>query len=115
MTTRATSAAHLTSAQVRGRLPHPVIDADGHFVEIGPVMEDEVLSYLEESGGTKLVERYRAATVKAINTSTVLADRGDPSVRRDWRAMPSWWGWPVKNTRDRATAHLPQLLYERLD
>jgi predicted TIM-barrel fold metal-dependent hydrolase len=92
-----------------------VIDADGHFVEIGPVMEDEILSYLEESGGTTLVERYRAATVKAINTSTVLADRNDPSVRRDWRAMPSWWGWPVKNTRDRATAHLPQLLYERLD
>ena len=29
--------------------------------------------------------------------------------------MPSWWGWGTENTRDRATAHLPALLYERLD
>jgi predicted TIM-barrel fold metal-dependent hydrolase len=29
--------------------------------------------------------------------------------------MPSWWGWPTKNTRDRATSYLPALLYERLD
>ena len=29
--------------------------------------------------------------------------------------MPSWWGWATKNMRDRATAHLPALLYERLD
>src|SRR5258708_38483903 len=29
--------------------------------------------------------------------------------------MPSWWGWATENTRDRATAHLPALLYERLD
>jgi hypothetical protein len=28
--------------------------------------------------------------------------------------MPSWWGWPVENVRDRATAHLPALLDERL-
>ena len=29
--------------------------------------------------------------------------------------MPSWWGWQTSNTLDRATAHLPTLLYERLD
>ena len=29
--------------------------------------------------------------------------------------MPSWWGWQTRNTLDRATAHLPRLLYERLD
>ena len=29
--------------------------------------------------------------------------------------MPSWWGWPTRNTRDRATAAPPRLLYERLD
>ena len=26
-----------------------------------------------------------------------------------------WWGIPTRNTLDRATAMLPQLLYERLD
>ena len=29
--------------------------------------------------------------------------------------MPSWWGWQTANSRDRATSHLPALLYERLD
>ena len=29
--------------------------------------------------------------------------------------QPAWWGVPTKNTRDRATAMLPKLLYERLD
>jgi predicted TIM-barrel fold metal-dependent hydrolase len=29
--------------------------------------------------------------------------------------MPSWWGWQTRNIRDRATSHLPKLLYERLD
>ncbi len=29
--------------------------------------------------------------------------------------MPSWWGWQTAAVRDRATAHLPALLYERLD
>ena len=28
--------------------------------------------------------------------------------------MPSWWGWPTRNVRDRATSHLPRLLEERL-
>jgi hypothetical protein len=26
-----------------------------------------------------------------------------------------WWNWPTQNTLDRATTHLPALLYERLD
>ena len=29
--------------------------------------------------------------------------------------MPSWWGNPVVDPRERATAHLPRLLYDRLD
>ena len=29
--------------------------------------------------------------------------------------MPSWWGWQTAGVRDRATSHLPALLYERLD
>ena len=29
--------------------------------------------------------------------------------------MPSWWGWQCRNTLDRATMHLPELLYQRLD
>ncbi|MEX2100846.1 MAG: amidohydrolase family protein, partial [Acidimicrobiia bacterium] len=38
-----------------------------------------------------------------------------PEVREKWRSTPSWWGWQTANVRDRATAHLPALLHERLD
>ncbi len=36
-------------------------------------------------------------------------------MRDQWKAMPSWWGWQTAGVRDRATSHLPALLYERLD
>jgi predicted TIM-barrel fold metal-dependent hydrolase len=103
------------AALIRRQLSHPVIDADGHLVELPPLLDDEILTYLEEAGGTGLRDRYLASATAPFDTSTVLANRQAPEVRRDWRAMPSWWGWPVVNTRDRATAHLPRLLYERLD
>ncbi len=103
------------AAQVREQAGHPIIDADGHFVEIGPILDDQLASYLEEAGGRELRDRYLASAFRPFNTANVLADRDDPVVRQEWRAMPSWWGWQTKNTRDRATSHLPKLLYQRLD
>ncbi len=103
------------AAMVRRHLSHPVIDADGHLVELRPLLDEEILTYLEEAGGAQLRDRYLASATAPFDTATVLANRDAPDVRRDWRAMPSWWGWPVVNTRDRATAHLPKLLHERLD
>jgi predicted TIM-barrel fold metal-dependent hydrolase len=103
------------AAQARAAVDHPIVDADGHLVELGPVLDEELLAYLEEAGGRSLRDRYLAGMVKPFDTSTVLSDRNDPRVREKWLAMPSWWGWQTRNTRDRATAHLPRLLYERLD
>jgi len=103
------------AAEVRERAGHPIIDADGHFVELGPILQDELVAYLEETGGASLRERYLKSAARPFDTSTVLADRGSPEVRRQWKSMPSWWGWQTRNTRDRATAHLPRLLYERMD
>jgi predicted TIM-barrel fold metal-dependent hydrolase len=105
MTTRA--------AQIRAGLSHPIIDADGHFVELAPLFNDEMLTYLEEMGGREVRDRY-AADTGLTDTSTVLA-RHRGAQGTGWNAMPSWWGWATENTRDRATAHLPALLYERLD
>jgi len=102
------------ASEIRRALGHPIIDADGHFVELAPVVDDAVLAHLETEGGLALVERYRTSTAVPFDTSTVLAGRG-AQARQDWLAMPSWWGWQTRNTRDRATAHLPRLLYERLD
>jgi predicted TIM-barrel fold metal-dependent hydrolase len=104
-----------TAADVRHKVDHPIIDADGHFVEIGSILNEELITYLGEAGGPELRDRYLNSFAKPFDTSTVLADRDSPAVRREWRSMPSWWGWQTKNTYDRATAHLPKLMYERLD
>jgi predicted TIM-barrel fold metal-dependent hydrolase len=101
------------AAEIRAGLPHPIIDADGHFVEVAPLINEEMLTYLEEMGGSGVRDRY-ALDTGLTDTSTVLA--GHTGARGEgWNAMPSWWGWATENTRDRATAHLPALLYERLD
>ena len=105
----------VSAAAVRALLGHPVVDADGHFMELMPLVDDEILSYLEEAGGAELRERYRRQPVRHLDTHQFQADRDDPEVRAQWRSMPSWWGNPVADARDRATAHLPRLLYERLD
>jgi predicted TIM-barrel fold metal-dependent hydrolase len=106
---------HIKASEVRHRVGHPIIDADGHFVELGPILEEELVAYLEEAGGPTLRDKYLKGFAKPFDTSTVLAGRENAAVREQWRAMPSWWGWQTKNTYDRATAHLPKLMYERLD
>ena len=103
------------SQRIRQQLDHPIIDADGHFVEVLPLLHDHVVSFLEGWGGVALRDRYLKSGFGPTDTATVLMDRASPSVRREWRAMPSWWGWQCANTLDRATCHLPRLLYERLD
>ena len=55
--------------------------------------------------------RARHRTHRYINRARI--NRG--ATGAGWKAMPSWWGWTTANTLDRATAHLPALLYERLD
>lgn len=107
--------APLTAAEIRRRLGHPVVDADGHFMELMPLVEDEILAYLEEAGGADLRDRFRSRPLRHLDTAVFQADRSDPAVRAAWRGMPSWWGNPVADARERATAHLPRLLYERLD
>ncbi len=104
-----------TSAQVRADLDHPVIDADGHFVEMAPILHQEIVATLEEMGGPALRDRYLNGPVRPTDTSVNLGHRTVAGARDTWSAMPSWWGWPTEQVLDRATAHLPGLLYERLD
>jgi predicted TIM-barrel fold metal-dependent hydrolase len=103
------------AADIRAGLDHPVIDADGHFVELAPVLDDALLASLEAEGGSSLRDLYLFSQALPFDTSTVLAGRTSMAARDEWKAMPSWWGWQTRNTRDRATSHLPALLYERLD
>jgi len=105
----------ITAAEVRRRVGHPVVDGDGHFLEFMPLVNDEIMSYLEESGGPALAERYAEQVRGPFDTAVFQADRSAPEVRDRWASMPSWWGNPVADARERATAHLPALMYERLD
>ena len=97
----------LSSQQIRAKLGHPVIDADGHWLEFGPSISD----YLKRVAGPKVVESFRSRNERVQHALAMT-----PEERRDHRrAQEAFWGVPTKNTRDRATAILPRLLYERLD
>ncbi|NQZ95690.1 MAG: amidohydrolase family protein [Myxococcales bacterium] len=106
---------HQRAADIRSDLSHPVVDGDGHFVEIWPLTHDEITSYVEEEGGAVLRERFLAGHAAPLDTSSALAGRTAEAARDSWLAAPSWWGWPTENVKDRATSHLPAMLYERLD
>jgi predicted TIM-barrel fold metal-dependent hydrolase len=102
---------HPRSADVREQVDHPIVDADGHYAELNPLFEERVLALLDDMGGAALRDRYRAAFQQPYGWLGHVD--GDPADARQC-ARP-WWNWPTRNTLDRATAHLPALLYERLD
>ena len=99
---------HLSrAAEIREKLGHPVIDADGHTVELMSALAD----YLTEVGGLEM-------TMKALTFWNELP-RWDSFSERErldqWFPRPLWWPYPTANARDRATAHLPALFRSRLD
>ena len=61
--------AHLSAAQIKARLDHPIIDADGHWIEYGPVFIEE----LRRVGGEDAVQGWNAVrngTHSALNNGT---------------------------------------------
>jgi predicted TIM-barrel fold metal-dependent hydrolase len=105
------------AAQLRAALPHPVVDADGHFIETAPVFKPFFLDFVRAHGGADLAKRFEVAPGLDYD-DTVLRPWGalsDEERRRAWTTRPPWWTLPAANTLDRATAHLPALMYERLD
>jgi len=107
----------MRSADLRARLGHPVVDADGHLIETIPVFRTFFLDYVKDIGGGDLAARFEATG--GINFDDMVLrpwSALSPARRREiWATRPSWWSLPAANTLDRATAHLPRLLYERLD
>ena len=98
---------YTTAANIRAGLPHPVIDADGHWLEYTPLMNEE----MRRIGGERAAEGFR-------QQRSLVRERLAMSVaqRRDERiAQQAFWAVPARNVRDRATAMLPRLMYERLD
>ena len=94
------------AADLRAGLDHPVIDADGHWLEFGPVLEQA----MKKIGGEPAVRGLRAGGARVRRAlSMSVAERRAEDV-----AQEAFWGAPTKNTRDRATAMMPKLLHERL-
>jgi len=98
---------HSEAAKIRGRLRHPIIDVDGHWIEYAPVMREE----FKRIGGDAAVEALAIASQRIPNSLRLsLAER-----RRRRIGQEAFWSSPSENVRDRATAMLPRLMYERLD
>ena len=94
------------ASSLRAQLSHPVIDADGHWLEFGP----QVRERMRAIGGDKAVQGFE--TFPDLVERQLAMSLGE---RREQRVgQQAFWALPTKNTRDRATAMLPKLLYERL-
>ena len=98
---------HLDARKLHARLDHPVIDADGHWLEYGPVMREE----FRRIGGAAAVDAVDLASQRVPNSLRLtVAERARRRVGQE-----AFWSSPSENTRDRATAMLPRLMYERLE
>jgi predicted TIM-barrel fold metal-dependent hydrolase len=98
-------------AKIREQLDHPVIDSDGHLVEVRPV----AMEYIANVGGADTARRFAEE-----QRSTFLSRDWyglSPSERMArWTHRPPFWGEPLRNRGlDLATASFPDLLYRRLD
>ncbi|MSQ26191.1 MAG: amidohydrolase [Dehalococcoidia bacterium] len=102
------------SAKIRAKLKHPVVDADGHLIEITPV----ILDYIKQEAGAKTAQAIEGKMQAARNGHTHQGYQGHAvsveANRQSWRAMAHWWSQPV-NADDRAAVSLPKLLAQRLD
>lgn len=94
------------SSEIHAQLKHPVIDADGHWLEPVPIF----LEFLEQTAGAAMVDRFRE------NKKREDAWYGLSAEQRIARRLrrPTWWGEPAE-TLDKATAMIPGLMYQRLD
>src|SRR5215510_14461933 len=92
---------------LHARLSHPIVDADGHWLEYGPVMREEY----RRIGGDAAAEALAFSLQRVPNALKMsVAERARRRVGQE-----AFWGSPSANVLDRATAMLPKLMYERLD
>ena len=57
------SATPSRSQEIRSKVGHPIIDSDGHTLEIGPIL----LDFVEKIGGGDIKKRYEEAFKGAWN------------------------------------------------
>jgi predicted TIM-barrel fold metal-dependent hydrolase len=104
----------MTAAELRKSLSHPVIDVDGHVQEFPFLLREAVLEEGLALGGSKLARRIEQTSLTYDDVAASMWKLGADGRRERGIACPAWWAMPG-GTRDRATAHLPGLLAERMD
>src|SRR6202521_4022288 len=98
---------HGTPEEIRKDLTHPVVDGDGHWVEYTPVFAEKIRKVTGDLGANGFLQSQRRIPDSLGMTPEQRTERGV--------AMEGFWGRQSTNTRDRATAMMPRMLYERLD
>ena len=89
--------AHLSTAQIKARLDHPIIDADGHWIEYGPVFTEE----LRRVGGEDAVHGWNAVrngTRGALSMSVEERRRRRVTPPRNIALQAAWLAaakWPI--------------------
>jgi len=99
--------AHATPEQIRAKLSHPVVDGDGHWVEYTPVFAEKMRKAVGDLGANGFLQSQRRIPDALELSTEQRKERGT--------AMEGQWGRQAANTRDRATAMMPKMLYDRLD
>ena len=87
---------HGNPAATRTRLNHPVIDADGHWLEFRPVITEQ----LWKIDGSAAADGFASVGNDMREALSVSVDER----RRRRISQEAFWGSPERNTRDRATA-----------
>ena len=105
----AATARRSKSQKIREKLDYPVIDADGHMLEVEPVL----LDFLKVVGGPKIVQRYVDMLSGGSLWGWYKATPEERVAARIKRAP--FWFFPAANTLDRATSMFPGLMRSRLD
>jgi predicted TIM-barrel fold metal-dependent hydrolase len=97
------------AAAIRESLDYPIVDCDGHVLEVTPVF----VEYVRETEGNDVADAYSGSTAYKRFTSPWSVR---PEERKErWLTQNNLWGWPTKNTLDRATATIPGLYARRMD
>jgi predicted TIM-barrel fold metal-dependent hydrolase len=92
---------------IRKGLTHPVIDGDGHWIEYTPVFAEKMRKVVGDLGANGFIQSQRRIPDALELTTEERKARGV--------AMEGFWGRQSVNTRDRATAMMPRMFYDRLD
>jgi len=98
---------HQSPQEIRKGLKHPVIDGDGHWVEYQPIFAEKIRKVTGDLGADGFLQSQRRIPDALELTTEQRKERGI--------AMEGQWGRQALNTRDRATAMMPRMFYERME